>query len=138
MQSYNFYDALDNYHKLLDMLITQATNDLNQFYEIKSDDPNGKHLIETHQPSLSEMSKSIIKEINIHMSLFYNKIYFQMYDNHDNYEKFSAQIIGNVLEIEMHYLLEPFTKMKSYWKVINRSDEDIPEYISVKINLLGN
>lgn len=140
-------DKFEHHNKLLGMLITQANNDINQFYEIKYHDEKGQELIDSSTPTLSRQSLKIIEAINFHATAIYNEIYYPMLQsecscglihNHNGYSKLGAQLMGSELEISMHYLLEPFTRTRLSWNVTNKIDEDIPEYITIKINLLAN
>lgn len=139
----DFHRTVERYNKLVSMLIIQTTNDINQFYEIKTGDQYGQELIARKTIMLSQQSEKIITDINNLMDAFYNEFYYptlqseclcSVVHTHDDYKKFSAYLNTHILELEIHYLLEPFTRTRLAWYVPSVKGT-ISEYIIIKIDL---
>lgn len=156
-ESYYFSGNVEQYNLLLNKLIIQARNDYDQFYEVKDGD---QKKTTKSKPVLSKLSTKIISELNEFATTFYNKIYYAMTTNivcadsvrcmnqsecncgnthnHNDYAKVSAKLKNTFLEIDLHYLLEPFTQTKLSWKVISKTDEgDIPQYIMIRVCMIS-
>lgn len=145
-EPYHFNKHVEQYNQLLSKLIIQARNDFNQFYEVKENDQTETAKLVNLKPILSSLSTKIVSELNNLTTTLYNKIYYGMLESectcgnphdHNGYSKVSAKINNVFLEINLHYLLEPFTRTKLKWEILNKLDGgNVPKYIMIRVCLV--
>jgi hypothetical protein len=143
---YTHHDGIEYYNKLLRHLISQARNDYNQAYEVKEGDNEARSNLIKIKPKLSKISEQFIADIDRVSTEIYNELYYAVNEsecdcgqphNHNKYQKFTAMLDNTVLEMKIHYLLEPLTRTQLKWVVLNISPNNtIPAYITIRVSLI--